>query len=58
MVGFYSEEELIQMGFGSVGTNVLLSTKAAVYGVKNIHLGDNVRIDDFCVIFFHAANLG
>ncbi|HDR2453268.1 acyltransferase [Enterobacter ludwigii] len=45
-----TREEIEQMGFASVGENVLISTKASFYGVSRIHIGNNVRIDDFCVI--------
>jgi dTDP-4-amino-4,6-dideoxy-D-glucose acyltransferase len=38
------------MGFAQVGNNVLLSDKASYYNCKNIRLGNNVRIDDFCVL--------
>jgi galactoside O-acetyltransferase len=47
---FYTKEELNQMGFKSIGDNVLISDKASIYGVKNIEIGSNVRIDDFCII--------
>lgn len=45
-----TREEVEQMGFASVGENVFISTKASFYGVSKIHIGNNVRIDDFCVI--------
>lgn len=38
------------MGFARVGDNVKLSDKASFYNCENILLGDNVRIDDFCVL--------
>ena len=47
---FYSKEELSNMGFKSLGENVLISDKASIYGIKNIEIGSNVRIDDFCII--------
>lgn len=47
---FYTKEELSEMGFKSIGENVLISDKASIYGVKNIEIGSNVRIDDFCII--------
>ena len=49
-MGFYKREELLEMGFAHVGENVLLSDKASYYNCKNIYLGSNVRIDDFCII--------
>ncbi len=50
MTSFYSEEELSELGFKSVGTNVLLSRKASIYGASKTSIGNNVRIDDFCVL--------
>ena len=50
MTSFYSEEELSQIGFKSIGNNVLISRKASFYGVSRISIGSNVRIDDFCVV--------
>lgn len=47
---FYTKEELNEMGFKSIGDNVLISDKSSIYGVKNIEIGSNVRIDDFCII--------
>ena len=38
------------MGFGAVGAGVLLSDKASFHNCANIQLGDNVRVDDFCVL--------
>jgi len=38
------------MGFASVGSDVSVSDRATFYGVSRIHLGDSVRIDDFCVL--------
>jgi dTDP-4-amino-4,6-dideoxy-D-glucose acyltransferase len=38
------------MGFASVGKNVKVSDKASIYGAERIKLGDNVRIDDYCVL--------
>jgi len=47
---FLSKEKLIEIGFKSVGENVLLSSKASIYGPENIEIGNNVRIDDFCIL--------
>jgi galactoside O-acetyltransferase len=43
------------MGFASVGENVRISDRASFYGSNRIHIGNNVRIDDFCVL---AAGIG
>lgn len=50
MASFYSEEELKNIGLKAVGKNVLLSKKASIYGANQISIGDNVRIDDFCIL--------
>lgn len=47
---FYNASELLKIGFKSVGKNVLISDKCSIYNPNNISIGDNVRIDDFCVI--------
>lgn len=50
MSSFYSLDELNKIGFKSVGNNVLISRKASIYGAENINIGNNVRIDDFCIL--------
>ena len=47
---FYSENELKELGFREVGNNVLISKKTSIYGASKISIGNNVRIDDFCVL--------
>ncbi|MBP8168086.1 MAG: acyltransferase [Azonexus sp.] len=49
-MAFYSREQLERLGFKSLGNNVLVSDKASIYNHNEIDLGDNTRIDDFCVI--------
>jgi len=39
-----------KMGFRRIGKNPLISDRASFYGISDISLGDNVRIDDFCVL--------
>lgn len=50
MNSFYSERELLEIGFKSVGKNVKLSRKTSIYSPDKISIGDNVRIDDFCIL--------
>jgi galactoside O-acetyltransferase len=38
------------MGFKSIGVNAQISDKAVFYGINNISIGDNSRIDDFCIL--------
>ncbi|MES2619997.1 MAG: acyltransferase [Bacteroidota bacterium] len=49
-MGALSVEQLSKFGFGSIGENVLISDKASIYNPKKIHLGNNVRIDDFTIL--------
>ena len=45
-----THKEISSLGFASVGENVIISSKASFYGAPRIHIGSNVRIDDFCVL--------
>lgn len=36
--------------FASIGENCRISSKAVFYSPERIHIGDNVRIDDFCLL--------
>jgi len=47
---FLSEQELSQLGLKNYGKNVLISRKASLYDVDHISIGNNVRIDDFCIL--------
>lgn len=47
---FYTLEELAQIGFKSHGNNLLISKYARFYDIGNIEIGNNVRIDDFCIL--------
>lgn len=47
---FYSEEELKEIGFKSYGSNLKISRYARFYSPYNISIGNNVRIDDFCIL--------
>lgn len=38
------------MNFKSIGRNVTISPKASIYRPEMIEIGDNVRIDDFCIL--------
>jgi len=49
-MGILSLEQIHEMNFASIGKNPKLSDKASFYNCKNINIGDNVRIDDFCVL--------
>lgn len=47
---FYTAKELSQLGIKKVGNNIQISRKVSIYNPENISLGNNVRIDDFCVL--------
>ncbi len=62
-MAYCTNEQLMQMGFKSLGNNVKISDKASIYDADQIEIGDNSRIDDFCVVsgkvkigkYVHAA---
>ena len=49
-MSFIKQEELEKMGFKFLGENVLISDKCSIYNPKNISIGNNTRIDDFCIL--------
>lgn len=60
--GFYSKAELQSAGFKALGKNVLISKNITIVGVANISIGNDVRIDDFCMLiapgngYIHIGN--
>ncbi len=50
MNSFYTREELTNIGFKCLGENVLLSRHTSIYSAGKISIGNNVRIDDFCIL--------
>ena len=50
MTSFYKEKELKQLGLKTYGVDVKISRHACLYNVNKISIGDNVRIDDFCIL--------
>lgn len=50
MNSFFSIDELKQLGLKSFGEKVLISKKCSIYSPEKISIGDNVRIDDFCIL--------
>ena len=56
-MGFLTRNQIIEMGFLHVGENTYLSDRASYYNCANIVIGDNVRIDDFCVISAGAGGI-
>lgn len=52
-----SRDEVMRMGFSSVGENVSISDRASFYNCPNIAIGNNVRIDDYCVVAAGAGGI-
>lgn len=50
MDSFLSNLEIAQLGLKSYGQRVLISKYARIYNPQFISIGDNVRIDDFCIL--------
>lgn len=50
MNSFYTNQELKKLGLKSFGNNVFISKKVSLYSVNTIQIGNNVRIDDFCIL--------
>lgn len=49
-MGYLDESQLASMGFRSYGKNVKISSHSNIYGASMISIGNNVRIDDFCIV--------
>jgi galactoside O-acetyltransferase len=49
-MAFLSREKLEDFNFKHLGENVLISDKASFHNAGNISIGNNSRIDDFCVL--------
>lgn len=49
-MAYLKQEQLEQIGFKFLGSNVKISDKASIYNPENIEIDDNSRIDDFCVL--------
>ncbi len=49
-MAYFTQSELKMLGFKQLGKNVKISDKASIYNHKDIEIGDNSRIDDFCVV--------
>jgi galactoside O-acetyltransferase len=49
-MSYLSASELESIGFKCIGKNVAISNKASFYNPNLISIGDNSRIDDFCIL--------
>ena len=53
--GYYNSNELTKFGFKQIGSNVSIAKNTTILGLKNIEIGNNVRIDSYTTI---ACNKG
>ncbi|EGQ9595723.1 TPA: acyltransferase [Vibrio alginolyticus] len=49
-MSYLNREQLLSIGFKSIGQNVKISDMARFYNPGKISIGNNVRIDDFCIV--------
>ena len=56
-MAFIPRDVLEKMGFAHLGVNVLISDKASIYNCEKISIGNNIRIDDFCVLSAGAGGI-
>ena len=49
-MAYLTQQQLEQMRFKSLGKNVKISDSTKIYNADQIEIGDNSRIDDFCVL--------
>lgn len=49
-MSYLSKEELTRFGFKHLGKDVLISNKCSIYNPESISIGNNSRVDDFCLI--------
>ena len=50
MNSFYSINELKALGLKKFGENVMISRKCSIFSPEKLIIGNNVRIDDFCIL--------
>jgi dTDP-4-amino-4,6-dideoxy-D-glucose acyltransferase len=56
-VAMHTRAALERMGFAALGDNVQVSELASIHGASRITLGNNTRIDDFCVLSAGAGGI-
>ena len=49
-MAFLTKSQLNKLGFKHLGSNVKISPNASFHNANNISIGNNTRIDDFCVL--------
>lgn len=55
--GYFESAELRTFGFKSIGENVIIAKNSTIIGLKNISLGNNIRIDGNVVIAAYSGSL-
>ena len=55
--GYFASDELVGLGFKSVGRNVKIAKNCTIIGLHNISIGSNVRIDGYSVLAAHSGYL-
>lgn len=48
--GYYTDKELENAGFKSLGKNIKISKNCTIIGIEKISIGSNVRIDDYTTL--------
>ncbi|MFA0358882.1 acyltransferase [Vibrio breoganii] len=49
-MAYLTQEQIESIGFKNVGDNIKISDLARFYNPQKISIGNNVRIDDFCIL--------
>jgi UDP-3-O-[3-hydroxymyristoyl] glucosamine N-acyltransferase len=49
-MAFLTSEQVGDLGLRRVGENVLISDRCVIYDPSRTSIGDNSRVDDFCVL--------
>jgi acetyltransferase-like isoleucine patch superfamily enzyme len=54
---FYSDQDLKNFGFKSIGNNVKIKKNVGIFFTENVSIGNNVRIDDFTIIVASGSDV-
>jgi len=54
---FYSDKDLKNFGFKSIGNNVKIKKNVGIFFTENVSIGNNVRIDDFTIIVASGSDV-
>jgi len=49
-MSYLTEDQVKKVGFKYIGENVKISDRASIYDAGQIEIGNNSRIDDFCIV--------